>query len=63
MDCYNRCLCITCLNNEDCRDGCNMCQQLTACRFIIARSKCGNYKPDKKAVVAKILDTSEEDQQ
>lgn len=51
-DCYNRCLCAVCLNNDICPSGCSMCDPLKACRFIIARGKCANYTPDKQALTS-----------
>ena len=55
LDCYNRCLCSTCTENDTCERGCDMCQQLQACRFIIARGKCPEYSPDAKALTAMLL--------
>lgn len=55
MECYNRCLCATCDNNDTCRQGCDLCQQMKACRFIIARGKCPNYKPDAEAIRVMLL--------
>lgn len=55
MDCYNRCLCATCINNDECNNGCEMCQHTKVCRFILARGKCPNYKADDAAVLAVAL--------
>lgn len=55
MDCYNRCLCATCTDNDECKNGCDLCQQMKVCRFIIARGKCPSYKPDSAAVLAVAL--------
>lgn len=50
MDCYNRCLCAICANNDTCKDGCEMCQSLKVCRFIIGRGKCKAYKPNEQLI-------------
>lgn len=52
MDCYNRCLCATCVNNENCKHGCEMCEPLQACRFVITRSKCKDYKMSSAVMTA-----------
>lgn len=54
-DCYNRCLCGTCQNNEECEQGCAQCDDLQACRFIIARGKCPKYVADEEAVRSTML--------
>lgn len=56
MDCYKRCLCATCTKNDTCKNGCDMCEQLKACRFIIARGKCPEYEADNAALHALALE-------
>lgn len=59
MDCYNRCLCITCANNETCPDGCEMCQKTQVCRFILTRGKCRGYVADKVVIQAMAIEQAQ----